>query len=136
MRVILDTNVLVSGVYFGNVPGRILDVWRQGTIQLVTSPQILGEYADVLHRIAAKHLGIDPSPVLALLIAHCECVESPPLSEAVCDDPDDDKFFACAVASNVSVIISGDAHLHARSGYRDIIVHSPAEFVDGNPGLF
>ncbi len=56
--------------------------------------------------------------------------------EPVCDDPDDDKFFACAVASGVFMIISGDAHLLTRSGYRNITVLRPAEFVEQHPELF
>lgn len=118
MRLVLDTNVLISGIFFGGLPGRIVTAWRNSAVRIVTSPEILSEYADVLGRLAAKRPGIDPYPILALLAANSECVESPHLSEPVCDDPDDDKFFACAVASGVSVIVSGDSHLLVRSGYR------------------
>lgn len=136
MRLILDTNVLISGIFFGGLPGRIVTAWRDAMVRLVTSPEILSEYADVFDRLAATHPEIDPYPVLALLTANCECVESPQLSEPVCDDPNDDKFFACAVASSVSMIVSGDSHLLTRSGYRDITVLRPAEIVEQYPDLF
>ena len=136
MRTILDTNVLISGIFFGGIPGKIVTAWRDTAVRIVTSPEILSEYANVLHRLSVKHPGIDPYPILALLAANCECVESPQLSAPVCDDPDDDKFFACAVASGVSVIVSGDSHLLTQSGYRDIAVLRPAEIVEQYPDLF
>ena len=136
MRVVLDTNVLISGIFFAGLPGRIVTAWRDAAVRVVTSPEILAEYADVLKRLASKRPGIDPYPILALLATNCECVESPHLSGPVCDDPDDDKFFACAVASGVSVIVSGDSHLLTRSGYHDITVLRPAEVLKQYPDLF
>ena len=47
MKVVLDTNVLVSGLLFGGVPGRILTAWSTGAIRLVISPPILEEYRRV-----------------------------------------------------------------------------------------
>ena len=136
MRILLDTNVLISGIFFGGTPGRIVEAWQSGVIRIVTSPAILSEYADVLNRIAAKRPGIEPYPILALLTANCECIESPELPESVCDDPDDDKFFACAVTSGVTVIVSGDSHLLTQTGHRDIRVLTPAEILEQHPNLF
>ncbi len=47
MRIVLDTNVFVSAVFFGGVPGRILEAWRDGRLQLVLSAAILDEYQRV-----------------------------------------------------------------------------------------
>lgn len=55
---------------------------------------------------------------------------SMPYYEAVCDDPDDDKFFACAIAGGADLIISGDKHLLKMSGYQGIKVVRPRQFVD------
>ena len=52
------------------------------------------------------------------------------LKEPVCEYPDDDKFFACALACDGKVIVSGDKHLLRVSGYLDIDVLKPREFVD------
>ena len=54
----------------------------------------------------------------------------PALSEQVCDDPDDDKFLACALASETKMIVSGDKHLLRVSGYKSIEVLKPKAFVD------
>jgi predicted nucleic acid-binding protein len=55
---------------------------------------------------------------------------APPLPESVCDDPDDDKFLACALASGCNLIISGDKHLLAASGYREVEVLKPRVFLE------
>jgi len=52
------------------------------------------------------------------------------LPEPVCDDPDDDKFLACAIAGKCNVIVSGDKHVLKVSGYRGIEVVRPRKFVD------
>jgi len=59
-----------------------------------------------------------------------EVYDVPPLLESVCDDPDDDKFLACALASGSTIIVSGDKHLLKVSGYRKIEVLKPREFVN------
>ena len=56
--------------------------------------------------------------------------ELPPLPKAVCDDPDDDMFLACAIASRAEIIISGDRALLRASGYGGVEVLSPRTFVD------
>lgn len=55
MRVILDTNVLLSGVFFGGVPGRILAAWAAGQLELVLSPAILTEYRRVGADLARRY---------------------------------------------------------------------------------
>ncbi len=130
MRVILDTNVFISGVFFGGPPGRILDAWRDGLIRLVLSAEILDEYQRVGEILRAERPAVDLEPLLALVAVHAEFVETPALPEQVCSDPDDDKFLACAVAAGVSAIISGDKDLVEQSGWRGVLVLRPRQFVD------
>ena len=99
MKVVLDTNVLVSALFFGGVPGRILDACRDGKVQIV-------------------------------LAVEAEIVAAPTLSASVSSDPDDDKFLACADASRVGVIVSGDRHLLAHDGWHGLRVLRPRRFAD------
>ena len=64
MRVVVDTNVLVSGVFFGGPPGRVLEVWRDGLVDLVVSKEILAEYVRVGERLSEGFPGVDLEPVL------------------------------------------------------------------------
>lgn len=58
MRIVLDTNVFVSAVFFGGVPGRILEAWRDGRLQLVLSAGILDEYQRVGQALSAQYAGV------------------------------------------------------------------------------
>ena len=51
MRIVLDTNVLISGVFFGGNPRKILDLWQEKAFELVASSSILNEYEEVLIRL-------------------------------------------------------------------------------------
>lgn len=130
MKVVLDTNVFVSGVFFSGPPFQILKAWNDGKIQLVVSPEILDEYRQVGEILAEDHPNIDLKPVLDYMIRNAEVYVAPPLPESVCEDPDDDKFLACALASESIVIVSGDKHLLKVSGYRKIEVLKPRNFVN------
>jgi uncharacterized protein len=130
MRVVLDTNVFVSGVFFSGPPYEILDAWRHGRLTLVVSPEILGEYDRVGHELAATFPTVEFAPAMELVALRSEVIQAPPLTERVCSDADDDKFLACAMASSTKVISSGDRALRRTSGYAGIEVLTPREFVD------
>ena len=132
MRVVLDTNVLVSGVFFGGVPGRILSAWAAHRFALVLSPPILDEYQRVGEELGRRHPGLADhfAGLLALVATHALIVSAPSLPETVSEDPDDDMFLAAALASATSVIVSGDHHLLAVSGWRGIAVVKPRVFLD------
>lgn len=129
MRVILDTNVFVSGVFFSGPPYEILDAWRHGRLTLVVSPEILNEYERVGRELAHEFPSVDLAPSLELLAFKGEVVKAPPLAEQVCSDRDDDMFLACAVASGTKIISSGDKALRKSSGYAGVEVLTPREFM-------
>ena len=130
MRVVLDTNVFVSGVFFTGPPYAILNAWRAGKVQLVVSDPVLEEYHRVGEELAREFGDVELRPALRLLATHALRVAAPPLPEPVCRDRDDDKFLACAAASNTKHVVSGDGDLLAVSGYRGITVLRPRDFVE------
>lgn len=79
---------------------------------------------------AEDYPDIDLGPVLDFVIRNAEIYAAPNLPEAECEDPDDDKFIACALASESKVIISGDKHLLKISGYLNIEMLKPRDFVN------
>ncbi len=130
MRFILDTNVFISGVFFSGPPNRILKAWRVGRFQLVISDEILTEYRRVGSILAQQFPGVDLGPILEMVTVEADLVQAPALTTQVCDDPDDDKFLACALAGNTGIIVSGDRHLIRVSGYQSIRIMKPREFTD------
>ena len=130
MKVVLDTNVLLSAILFGGTPGRLLDAWRAGQVELVMSPDIVDEYVRVGERLNERYPDVEIQPIVALVVQNATMVPSVPLPGAVCDDPDDDKFLACALASGTETVVSGDKKLRAVSGYEGINVLTPRQLVD------
>ena len=132
VRVVLDTNVLLSGVFFGGLPGRILDAWQRGQLTLVLSPAILTEYRRAGAELAVRYPSAETAlePIVTLLAQAATIVNAPELPAVVSADPDDDKFLACALASRTSVIVSGDKHLLRVSGWSGIEVLTPQQLID------
>jgi len=90
----------------------------------------LDEYRRVGARLESGYSGTAIAPLLLLVALHSEVVLAPALAGSVCDDPTDDKFFACAIAASCSAIVSGDKHLHRVGGYSGVKVYRPREFVE------
>jgi uncharacterized protein len=129
MRVVLDTNVFVSS-FFGEKPRKVIDLWAAGRITLCLSSPILEEYARVLRRMGAAESG-GVRDLLRLFKEGRNVVFAarPPVLRIVPDDPDDDKFLACAVALDARFVVSGDRHLTALAAYADIRILTPAAFL-------
>jgi putative PIN family toxin of toxin-antitoxin system len=130
MKIVLDTNVFISGIFFSGPPAQILKAWKEQKIQIVLSKEILDEYQRVAGELSAKFPSVDIEPIIELLTIYGEVVETAGISVTVCEDPDDNMFLECAIASNSKIIISGDTHLLKISGYQGIDVLKPREFID------
>jgi len=130
MRVILDTNVFISGIFFSGPPSQILKAWANQSLQIVLSQQILGEYQRVSEELSFKFPTIDILPIIELVTIHGQFVDTQGFDISVCEDPDDDKFIECAVAGKCRTIVSGDKHLLKLSGYESITVWSPRNFAN------
>ena len=131
MKVIIDTNVFISGMFFqGGTPRSILLAWKNKKFRIVVSPEILEEYNDTVKDLQERYSTTDALEFLKLAMLNSEYCQPSALPEKVCADPADDKFLACALASETKVIVSGDKHLLDVSGYNGIEVLSPRRFVE------
>lgn len=132
MKVVIDTNVLISGLYFGGVPAQVVSAWTDGRTMLVVSPEILHEYRRVGLELAKGRAALIAAldALLAIIAVHASVVNAPALATRVSEDSDDDKFLAAAMASGAALIVSGDRHLLRVSGWNDIVVLKPRQFVD------
>lgn len=130
MKVVIDTNVLVSAVFFGGVPGKIIGFWRDGLIELIVTNEILAEYIDVLRRLHARYSKVDPNPIVSLIIRKGTFVQSVSLKYPVSCHHKDDKFFAAALGAGANVIVSGDIDILKSTGYQGLSVITPAQLVE------
>ena len=104
--------------------------WQSGEFELIVSREILDEYGRVGEILGGEHPAVDLKPRLNFVLEHAKAYKSAVLKNPVCEDPDDDKFIGCALASGSKVIISGDKHLLKISGYQGIQVLKPRTLVD------
>ena len=130
MKIVLDTNVFISGVFFGGPPRQILQAWSSGKVQLVMSTEILYEYSRVGEELGKQFPAVDLKPILELVLLNAEMVSPADSAEPICGDSDDDKFFLCAISAPCKVIVSGDKHLLVKSGYGGVQVLRPRDFIE------
>ena len=130
MRIVLDTNVFISGIFWeGNFCSQIIDKLRQGRFQLVSSPKLVEELVETL-----RHFKISMDEELIegwknLIIENSIMVDSTVAIKAVKDDPDDDKLVEAAVYGEADFIISQDKHLLRLREYNKIKILKPEEAV-------
>ena len=117
MRIVIDTNVLLSAFLWGGTPMQLIKQVRIHAVELVISPALLEEFATVIVR--AKFAAViarttrTPTRILEQLRTLAEVVVAPPLSQPVCRDPKDDIVLACARAASAQLVVSGDDDLLA-----------------------
>ena len=131
MNVILDTNVLVSGIFFKGPPFQILLAWKNKKFKLITTHAILEEYKRVINELSEQFPTVKVSGIIENIAINSVFSLSIILSEPICSDIDDDNFFSAAIASKTKIIISGDKHLLDKSGYAGIMVVKPIDFLRG-----
>lgn len=129
MRVVLDTNVLLSGLaYPGSVPGKIVAAWRHGSLEVVLSHYILEELQRVLPRLRERH-GLTDAEIADLVdclafeaewVEPCEPVE-PALTDAM-----DLPVLGTLTASNAEWLVTGDKALLALAPHHRVL--TPAQF--------
>ncbi len=120
VRVVLDTNIVVSALVWGGVPYRLLQLAQAGEIDLVASPWLIAELADVLGRthLAARlsAQGVSSAALVSGYQSFVQITRPDTVPPVIADDPDDDHVLACAISGRADLIVSGDKHLLGLGG--------------------
>lgn len=128
MRAVLDTNVVMSAIFFGGMPLKIVRAAFAKKIELVASKAILSEYREVAERLHSQFSIVNHRRPLAILESKLKMVRPLVLEQTVCRDPDDDAILACALGGNAKVICSGDEDLLSLDGFRGLEIMPPSAF--------
>ena len=134
MRAVLDVNVLISAVISPlGAPGRILRFWEQDKFELASSPPILSELERVLHypKIQGKY-NIPAEFIkqfLDMLQGGAILIEPIIKLTTIKEDPSDNRYLECAVASESSYIVTGDISLLDLNTFKGIQILTPAGFL-------
>ncbi len=130
MRVVIDTNVFISSFLGRGNPKQIIDLWINGNLTLCLSREIIDEYVEVLIRLGIKNANeIEEMLQLFANGYHSIFTAKTKTLKIVMEDPDDNKFFECAVSLEAKFIISGDKNVLKIKDYCGIKVVSPKEFL-------
>ena len=129
MKIVIDTNVFISAVFFGGLPLKVLHSIISKRNDAYISPQIWDEYNDVIERLTKKY----PSRLKHQLIDEVFKVFkviSPSTAISICRDPDDDKFLSCAIDAGCQYLVSGDDDLLSLGKVEDVTICTPSEFLN------
>ena len=130
LKVVLDTNVLISAILFGGKPRQILEKAIRGEIRLCLSEPILEELKGVLQRSKFDYSPEMIQVILTELTGIADFVNPSKTIDVVLDDPDDNRVLECAVEAEANYVITGDFHLLKLSGYRNIEVLNAGAFLE------
>ena len=128
MKVVLDTNVVVSAILFGGTPRIILEAAFEGAIQAFISDQMIEELESVLTR---PRFGLNKRIVQNIIneITNiAEWIEPKRSCKIIKDDPSDDMMLDCAIEAKVDCIVTGDNHLLALNEFEGIAIVTPKVF--------
>lgn len=128
--VVLDTNVVMSAIFFGGVPLKVLEAWHHERLEVVVSNAVMDEYHEIAERLHRKFPMVDAGKWLDYIEQNARHVTAPPLPKQVCEDADDDVFLSCALAAEANIVCSGDRHLLACNGWSGIEVLTPRAVLD------
>ncbi|MEK7534983.1 MAG: putative toxin-antitoxin system toxin component, PIN family [Patescibacteria group bacterium] len=129
MKVVLDTNILVSAFAIGGKPALILDLVVDGEVEGATSERLIGE----LTRILGDKLGFDSrqlDEIGSIIRTTFTVLESPVNPPAISRDPDDDHVLEVAKVALADFIVSGDKDLLVLGKYLDIPIVTSAVFLE------
>lgn len=127
MRVVVDTNVLISAQISTQGASRRLLNRLIADHDVILSDVILGEVAETLLTKFSYDSAL-VSNVIVELVKVVEIVEPVTFEEQICRDPDDDAILGTAVAGNADCIVTGDSDLLVLERFRDVDIISPSEF--------
>jgi uncharacterized protein len=129
MRVVIDTNVFISALMFGGLPGALLDLALIKPFTMLTSEVLLDELHEKLcgkFRVSAE----DAHLIRARITASAEIITPKETLNVITDDPDDNRVLECAVSGKADVMVSGDRHLLTLGSYQAIPILRVREFME------
>jgi uncharacterized protein len=129
IRVVLDTNVYISALMFGGLPGSLLDLALLQSFLPVISPALLDELDEKL-RIKFEVDAEDAVTIRAKLESIAEIVKPETALHVIEDDPDDNRVLECAAKGNADYIVTGDRHLLRLGSYETIQIVTVRQFLD------
>ena len=129
MKIVIDTNIVISGTFFGGYPRKILEAVVNDKVNSFANVAIVNEYTEIVEEMIVKKSGNIDKNILSPFINKLKMVDH--VSKVkVSRDEYDDKFIECAIDSNATYIVSGDGDLLEKKEYQNIQIITAKDFCD------
>jgi len=129
MRIVIDTNVIASGIFFGGKPRELLKLVYGQKIEAYISHEILNEYCETLEELKKRYPTKSVNLPLTEITSRCHWIETSS-SVNICRDPDDDKFIECAIDARCIYVVSGDKDLLSLGRYKNVEIVTVNDFFE------
>lgn len=134
MKVVFDTNVVVSASFWRGVPFDCLAAWAQGRCEAIVSPSLLAEYHETIEELRQEYPNRHFVAWTDALTDAATLVFPMERASGATPDPNDEMILECALAAEADYIVSGDKkHLLPLRRFRGIPILSPADFLRSLP---
>jgi putative PIN family toxin of toxin-antitoxin system len=131
IRVVLDTNVLISALLFKGKLSRIVGLWQEGKIVPIISKETFDELRTVLEY---PKFSLNPAEIKSLIedeiLPFFEVVQVSENVTGVCRDPGDEKFISCALSGNADFIVTGDKDLSDLNRRQFVRIVQASDFIE------
>lgn len=129
MNVVIDTNILISGIFFGGYPGKIIEAVVKNKFDLYADKDIIEEYIATVDEICNRYDKHLDKSFLVTFLNKVNVIDTK-TDIHICRDEDDNKFVACAIDAGAAAIVSGDEDLRVLKEYGGIKILSAKGFCE------
>lgn len=133
MKIVIDTNVLISALLWHGKPNQILKLIEEGKYTLCTTPSLINELKNVLNRFKftsrIKILNTSVEELVKSVFDLAELYPDKQIESVVKNDPEDDKILSCAITAGAMYVITGDSHLLDLKVFSSINILYPHQFI-------
>lgn len=127
MKIVIDTNVVISGIFFGGFPRKILEAVVNNKVDAYANTKIIKEYSDIVKEMIVDKGGKLDENILSPFIEKLNLVK--PVSKIkISRDKEDDKFIECAIDSKALYVVSGDKDLLDIVEFQNISIITAKDF--------
>ena len=128
MKILIDTNILISALFFGKFPKEFLNEVLDENFEICINDKIFSEYEKTITKKIAKKKVLNET-LYEKFLGEVRFFES--ISDLkICRDPDDDKFINCAIDAKAIYIVSGDNDLLTIKNFAGIEIVTAREFYE------
>lgn len=129
MKVVLDTNIFISGIFWTGNSNKIIQIWKEGKFSLITSSELLTEFIETLKNFKIQLPENIIKGWIELIVRNSSIVEPVDKLNIVKGDPKDNMFLEAAIEGEANYIITQDNHLIRLKSFKNVKILTPEEFL-------